>query len=752
MDCVGTSWREQTLMIGLALGLAEQPDADVAAVFPQFAAALADAETADTAGLLNKAPLTEPPSKITRLSELLAPLIAAGDPGGANPNIYGILKSAWNFDSISVSGIIGDDDIKETNAMLAVLTGLAEAPDAQLQATFPTLWSNLNNRKAASALLDKENQNNRFSALVRLSELTRVLQGEFPNEWWDWLNLTTTEYPQLFDLYRLQAAGDEIQVQGQTLWDYLTGAVGTGADVIDIVTDIADSAVGAGNLAAGAATEGAGLILQAGLIGAITGLSAQLKTIQDNQATADTNDTARINRILNVLGGQAAIDNPQTLTGKSMLTILQELIKNEALPDGVNLHELLQQMGSEYSALVAINSTISQIQYDTTAIASSTSAMSTAMGNIDLLMDDLLKDEALSDGVNLYELDQRLSNAIDALECICRNTTFILIELPSTEPYGQSSQPAAGLSQPADLCQRVRWLVNNILLSGFAILNTPPITKARVLDVYQREIGVPVPGEFAADIAMIANAYHRDIAVPQGISAPIAWMDYMAPFTDEMVCTLFEGGTAQQSLAKWHVYWDGKGAGALPFPSLAKDMIWGDLINALFSQGIPLADSQAALYSNDCSGCNSVGNIVPTTPPGGWNTSRCSHCAYSANDPYANPSDPQLVYFYRDDPTKYDFANYFSSKGEMPDRWTITTNLKGWKVGFGVLDPFPPGYDIEIYDAGALLATLDGSIANPPEYDFAADTNSIQLRITSGYNSACLRTPIESSGWPFTGS
>lgn len=719
MQC-GQTLSETMLLMAVALGANEVDETDLSPVFPALAARLAAARTADTAGVLTKKALNISPSTIMRLSELLKPHVPEGDenwdpetppyPAGANPNFFGVLRSAWNFDSIRVAGL-NEADVaatsKEIGALLAVMAGLQEQPIADVKTVWPYVGTELENAQGreignGTNILDHSSENNRFSNLVRISELTRVLQGQFPNEWWDWLSLTGPDYPQLMDLYRLQTAGDEIQVQGQSLWDYLTGAVGAGVDVVDIVTDIGTSAVEAGSELAGTAVEGAGLILQAGLIGAITGLSAQLKTIQDNQAAADTNRLAEHMRTMNVLGGQPAMDDPQTLTGIPIFQNIQNLLRGEQLSDGrVNLWSLLQESG--------------------------------ALG---VYFDILLRDAAAADHTNLY-------NLMEYLRCIC-DTNRDLVTLAENDVV----QPGAVIPENAVTdtgsvsCQRIRWLLDMLREIGKDLFGYKPTSVVAIDQDYTFYLGVGVPTERMFTIAEAVNSWLNTYGANW-----IMWTEWYDPIADDLRCVLYSATSPSDAYGAWNTTLDDLGAGALALPTVLKAMVWGGLLNWLFDGTLPHDPSVLDNYSSDCSDCTGGGSPFPTVPPGGWGKS-WAYGRWPAGNQNAHPTTPELVAFwYIYEPTGETVSKEQFGTDSGPDRWTITDNLRGYEIAMLITEFADP--HAEVYDNGVLVTTL-GAQGNV-EHTFTSDTTSVQIKIVSGYpGSIVVRNPSQNSGWPFS--
>jgi hypothetical protein len=333
-----------------------------------------------------------------------------------------------------------------------------------------------------------------------------------------------------------------------------------------------------------------------------------------------------------------------------------------------------------------------------------------------------------------------LHDLLDQLICICKSTQDLVILQPADEPYEIFPEPADSSAGSVD-CQRVRWLLDGLRVIGEGIFARHPVTKQMIQDAYQRTMGTMIGGERASIIASVANSHMRSLGANW-----IAWNNWFATVEDTLRCVIVNESSPAAAYNAWNVALDGLGAGALSYATVLKNMLWGDILNQLFANTLPLYDQDLSPYSTDCSDCSGGGTVVPDAPPGGWGTKLC-YARFADGSPNAHLTDPGLVAFWWEDVD----GNIVSSEQFGTDsgntRWDITDNLRGYRVISMPLNESAALF--EVYDGGTKLA--ESTAANPViSYEFTADTSMVTIRITSGWPGAvCIQNPDKYSGWPF---
>jgi hypothetical protein len=228
------------------------------------------------------------------------------------------------------------------------------------------------------------------------------------------------------------------------------------------------------------------------------------------------------------------------------------------------------------------------------------------MNTLETYLDELMQGSLLPDGrVNLYALDDTLGNMLEQLECICASARLIVIEMPQPEPY--DTIPGAADTAGGSLdCQRARWLIDNIGLVSENIFAVQPATRKKIQDHYQFILGAPISAEQASSAALTANAQMR-------VQGPnwLAFKNWYETVDSTLRCALFSGTSPANAYNNFNVALDALGAGALPYPSVVKFLLSGDLVDDLFNEKLPLFADQLNQYSSDCSDCGSLGDPLP---------------------------------------------------------------------------------------------------------------------------------------------
>lgn len=669
MEC-GQSFSETMTLLAVALGANEIAEADLSPAFPALAARLAAARAADTAGVLGKQPLNDSPSAILRLSELLQPFVEGGDqPAPAEPTIWRMMRSAWEFGAYwkTDAGVGGatEDTLQEVGALLTILSGMQEQSIADVKAVWPNIGIALEEAQGrelgnSTSLLVKSDAADTGdpSAIIRLSEIARLLSGKFPDSgalWWQKDGQPVT----LYDLYEQQGGLSDDNPDGVNWLDYVSDLIGISTDITDLLDSFGPSPGKLkkdGLMIALIAVEFMNLSMTTNLL---VNLIGKDKFVQNSAgAPAATHDyleaLLKAQRGLGIQRGEtdwagqsigaglAPDGSPpgdsvlQALRGDVAASATRNVIDALGTPLGnmdalltaidakfqilmsdtddlnlwqlKNIGQLLQFIRDHTGLLPIIASDSSQPGYtnlkdllDQLGVAGDNSAVVTALNTInDELMWMMAAPYPREDRVDLYDL-QRL------LQCICSGIQDIVISQPAQSPYASGSKAAlSGISAPSDMCQRAGWLTQSLDTIGFELLLEQPITKELVIRKYQEVMQAVVPGEFAQSIALTLNAYKRDIA-RSNLSGAVAWSNYFQSQQEALKCLIFNAATPFDAKSAWDIAMDQAGARVLPFPTALKQMVWGDLLNDLYKEKLPLDNSVLADFSSDCSACGGGG-------------------------------------------------------------------------------------------------------------------------------------------------
>jgi hypothetical protein len=246
---------------------------------------------------------------------------------------------------------------------------------------------------------------------------------------------------------------------------------------------------------------------------------------------------------------------------------------------------------------------------------------------------------------DLYDLLQQLI-------CICKATStwlpVISQKIGEIEPIlnndGGYAPPAATLTAPpANLCQRVRWLVGRVRTALRDIMSHDLTVSTHTVDnVYFAVFNVDIPKSLSARLARLIQSY-----VHAGPNYNyLSMTDYITSIEDELICALYNATDSSNAKLKWDQLMDSKGAGALAAPDIVKHAVWNGLLTEVYEGNIPRNAADLDDFSSDCSGCAGGGGVSGNTynfsmelntTPGEWNR-------YPFEVPN-DPDDPEEWYF-----------------------------------------------------------------------------------------------------------
>jgi hypothetical protein len=745
--------------------------------------------------------------------------VQAGNPAWpAEPNVWGMLRSTWNFGAYwsTDAGTNGatEDTLKELGALVAVLAGLQEQTDiTPVTTVWPKLGTALYEARGREAggstsLLDQGNAaDGTPSAILRLSEIARLLSGKFPDTgtlwWYEQGNAVT-----LYDLYQQQSGltDDPADPDGVNWIDYVSDLVGIPTDLADLLDSFGLSPGKLkkdGLMIALIAVEFMNLSMTSNLLINLIGKDsivynspgAPAATHDYLEAILKSTRGMGIQRSETDWAGQsvgAGLPPDGTPPGDSILTgirgnveasasrniidsmqgRLDALLQGSDLGDGrVNLFNLDQRLDTLLTEL-QIGQIFSKLNLIEQNVAIAVDGnQHTGKINLRDVKASIEQLESILGDVRGY-----LLGIEGDTEAIKPAVDFILAELNKlmdTSGYTDRTNLHDLLEQLICICKSTQDLV--ILQPAdepYEILPEPADSSASSVDCQRtrwlldglRVIGEGIFARHPVTKQMIQDAYQRAIGTVIGgerasiIASEanshmrslganwIAWNNWFATGEDALRCVIVNESSPAAAYNAWNVALDGLGAGALSYATVLKNMLWGDILNQLFATTLPLYDQDLSPYSTDCSDCSGGGTVVPDAPPGGWGTKFC-YGRFADGSPNAHLTDPGLVAFWWEtvDGDIVSSEQFGTDSGNT--RWDITDNLRGYKVISMPLNESAALF--EVYDGGTKLA--ESTAANPViSYEFTADTSMVTIRITSGWpGSVCIKNPDKYSGWPF---
>jgi uncharacterized protein (UPF0335 family) len=297
------------------------------------------------------------------------------------------------------------ESINELNVMLAHAIGLRnDSTSAADIATFlPATGAALQAAEAA----DTGDKLTDLSRLVSEQHLLE-LRGQFPQSWWQGLT-NPPEYASLYDLYKTAATNGNIEVtvdgQQKNLWDWVKdNVVGTGSDLVDIVTDIID-VFGTGVDIAG---DAAGDVLT----GSIEGMTLLALLVQSQILLAVQTDQAltkqRLNDVVEALRGDSATaDNIlQALRGDVQASAARNVI--DRIPDLAATQTALSDLLTAQQATTSAIPDLTTIETALATLDTSQQATTSAINGLTLTADNIT--------IDVTTLETRLDSLIDQVE------------------------------------------------------------------------------------------------------------------------------------------------------------------------------------------------------------------------------------------------------------------------------------------------------------------------------------------------
>ncbi|MBD3293785.1 MAG: hypothetical protein GF393_12750 [Armatimonadia bacterium] len=352
-----------------------------------------------------------------------------------------------------------------------------------------------------------------------------------------------------------------------------------------------------------------------------------------------------------------------------------------------------------------------------------------------------------------------------AIACICEwlkkienNTSEVVFGLDG----GITRPPALATTAPvSEHCQRSFWFMDQMIavIKIFEAMDRAVteemVRRAFLKNFYDSEKGfnVPISDQYARSIARYCK-FVKSTNDGADFAGIISVLEIDTATRNALQNSIFSAASASAAQSAWEstalntIGDTGSGYSYLNTEEkrLIAALVFPELLNALFNGEIPRDPTELSGYSTDCSGLGGSGSV--SIPPGGWNYSLYYRRPVADED--INPADDRIVAFYgsRHDKDETIFSDFWS----MSDRWTITTNLRGWRFYGQIKADKQTRYSVECYDAGVLIAT---SGPTGSQTEITVDTSSVQFLIvdaTALNGSVGIFTPTEISGWPFAGS
>jgi hypothetical protein len=210
---------------------------------------------------------------------------------------------------------------------------------------------------------------------------------------------------------------------------------------------------------------------------------------------------------------------------------------------------------------------------------------------------------------DLYDLLQQLI-------CICQTNRHYLPlisqNMPVPEPIldadgGLAAPGATATAPPADICQRIGWLIDKLRAVLLNMCSTSAPNRNSLEAAYFAMFNVQIPREYSMRLTTLIDHY-----VNYSGGNKVSMVNYITSIADNLRCALYNATDSANAKLSWDTLMDTLGGDAERDSAILKHAVWDELLTELYAGNIPRGGiTELYSYSDDCSDCGGGGGTPP---------------------------------------------------------------------------------------------------------------------------------------------